>query len=55
MDADQMKKTEDERVKSLEDDGSRTWLRERLVATKAEIDRQSPSTRANLSGRFKVG
>ena len=32
-----------------------SWLQESLNAVQKAIDNQSPTTRANLSGRFKVG
>lgn len=32
-----------------------SWLQESLAAAQKAIDNQSPTTRANLSGRFKVG
>ena len=37
------------------DKSSAKWLQERLAEVKKAIDNQSPATRANLSGRFKVG
>jgi len=56
MQMDQAQGAEDTRLKPSEADNPQAkLLQERLDAVKNAISNQSPATRINLSGRFKVG